>query len=61
MKRRFIVNWRMYGCVEWCSVRVVAFSKDDAFAVASRQLNNHMIQLGNVTEVVNGVPTSSRS
>lgn len=60
MKDTYIVQWRMYGCKDWCSIRVKAFGIDDALATANRQLNNHMIQFGDVEEVDNGMGLSDR-
>ena len=61
MRRKFIVKWRLYGYKDWCSVRITAFCKNDALAAASQQLNNHMIQLGEVTEPNIGVPKQNIS
>ena len=52
MKQLYKVPWRMYGCKEWCEIKVHAYCSNDALAAAAQTKNNHMIQF-NVPVLIN--------
>ncbi len=45
------IYWRFYGDSSYSCITVTAYNEKEALGIASRSLNNHMIQLSTMGEI----------